>query len=100
MPELIIPRVCGSPAVVIGSPRAPRYTTFPKQQCPSYTRWGHDHESRGRAVIEMSDRVPGECAHLVVPGRSTDDNRVCILGAIHGAATPGQFMGWAIRACD
>jgi hypothetical protein len=48
-------------------------------------------------VIEVSDRVPRECAHLVVRGRRTDDNRMCTLGvihkcsewAVHGLGNPG-----------
>ena len=61
-------------------------------------RWEHEDESSGRAVIEVSDRVPGERVRLVVQGRRTDDNRVCTLvvihecsgtWAIHGLGNPG-----------
>ncbi|MGH3764130.1 MAG: hypothetical protein ACRDS0_14025 [Pseudonocardiaceae bacterium] len=49
-------------------------------------------------MIEVSERVPGERARLVVPGRRTDDNSSCTLlvihecggtWAIHGLGNPG-----------
>jgi hypothetical protein len=55
-------------------------------------------------VIEMSDRVPGERARLVVQGRRTDDRSVCTLvvihecsgtWAIHGLGNPGVRLSAA-----
>lgn len=49
-------------------------------------------------MIEVTDRVPGERARLVVKGRRTDDNNACTLvvihecsgtWAIHGLGNPG-----------
>ncbi len=45
-------------------------------------------------MIEVSDRVPGERASLVVQGRRTDDNRVVVhkcsgTWTIHGLGNPG-----------
>lgn len=49
-------------------------------------------------MIEVSDRVPGERARLVVQGRCTDDNSTCTVvvihedsgtWAIHGLGNPG-----------
>jgi len=34
-------------------------------------------------VIEVSDRVPGERARLVVSGRNTEDDRPCTVIVIH-----------------
>lgn len=43
-------------------------------------------------MIEVSDRVPGERARLVVQGRRTDDNSACTLVVIHE-----QSGTWAIH---
>lgn len=40
-------------------------------------------ETRGLAVIEVSDRVPEERARLVVSGRNTEDDRPCTVIVIH-----------------
>jgi hypothetical protein len=42
-----------------------------------------DDETTGRAVIQVSERVPGERARLVVSGRRTDDGSACTLLVIH-----------------
>lgn len=34
-------------------------------------------------MIEVSDRVPGERARIVVSGRSTEDDRPCTVLVIH-----------------
>ena len=67
--------------------------TFPKgKQCPSCAWWEHDDESRGRAVVDVSEWVPGERARLVVQGRRTNDNRMCTLAVIHKCSG-----AWAIQ---
>jgi hypothetical protein len=55
-------------------------------------------KDKDRAMIEVSDRVPGERVRMVVQGRRTDDNSTCTLvvihedsgiWAIHGLGNPG-----------
>jgi hypothetical protein len=43
-------------------------------------------------VIQVSERVPGERARLVVTGRSTENNRPCTVIVIHEKAGT-----WAIH---
>jgi hypothetical protein len=51
-----------------------------------------DDQTRDLAVIEVSDRVPGERARLVVSGRNTEDDRPCTVVVIHEEAGT-----WAIH---
>ena len=51
-----------------------------------------DNETRGLTVIEVSDRVPGERARIVVQGRNTEDNGQCTVVVIHEEAGT-----WAIH---
>jgi hypothetical protein len=64
-----------------------------------------DHGSQ--TVIEVTDRVPGERARLVVKGRRADDNSTCTLvvihersgtWAIHGLGNPGVRLPTADMA--
>ncbi len=49
-------------------------------------------KDKGRPVIQVSDRVPGERTRVVMTGRSTDDNRPCTVIVIHE-----QDRTWAIH---
>jgi len=51
-----------------------------------------DNETRGLAVIEVSDRVPGERARIVVMGRNTETGGQCTVIVIHE-----EDGGWAIH---
>lgn len=51
-----------------------------------------DDETTDRAVIQVSERVPGERARLVVSGRRTDDGSQCTVIVIHE-----QDRTWAIH---
>lgn len=44
------------------------------------------HRTSNHPMIEVSDRVPGERARLVVRGRSIEDNRPCTVIMIHEQA--------------
>jgi hypothetical protein len=59
---------------------------------------GNRTTSKGQAVIQVSDRVPGERARVVMSGRSTEDGSHCTViviheqdgtWAIHGLGNPG-----------
>lgn len=63
-----------------------------------------DDETTGRAVIQVSERVPGERARLVVSGRRTDDRSQCTVlviqeqdhtWAIHGLGNQGVRVSTA-----
>lgn len=42
-----------------------------------------DNKTRGQAVIEVSDRVPGERARVVVIGRNNETGNQCTVIVIH-----------------
>ncbi|HEX6401706.1 MAG TPA: hypothetical protein VF003_00840 [Pseudonocardiaceae bacterium] len=42
-----------------------------------------NNETRDLLVIEVSDRVPGERARIVISGRNTEDDRPCTVIVIH-----------------
>jgi hypothetical protein len=53
---------------------------------------GKRNKDKGRAVIQVSERVPGERVRLVVSGRRTDDGSQCTLIVMHE-----QDGTWAIH---
>ena len=59
---------------------------------------GNRTTDKDRAVIQVSDRVPGERARVVMSGRNTEDGSHCTViviheqdgtWAIHGLGNPG-----------
>jgi hypothetical protein len=52
---------------------------------PALCAMEHDAgtKDKDRAVIQVSDRVPGERVRLVVTGQRTDDSRTCTVVMIH-----------------